>query len=403
MTVNYHNELINDLIPAVEGTYSTYAKGTSLEAIRESRNHRAFGGFFMGSVATWHTFINCLDAFRYFLPMSGAIDYDGARVDAALTQSGYSSEVFFIYAMTGTEDFACSNFTSQIEGMLEQPSGNFTEADCEKDGNVAFRIKEGYSHDGRASMEYTYNGLRWFWNKDESKDNTESEHEIYTIDTKISEVISEPVFGDYGRLLFPVDRGYYNGNTLGDLQLTWYSHIDSNKTVEICNYMKTHVQAGETVFYDIYTDEEKAADPDKKDTGLFFFKGKPGERFAICNAGGGFAYVGAMHHSFPHALELSRKGYNAFALIYRPGAQSACEDLAREIQFIFKNAEEFEINTDCYSLWGGSAGARMAAQLGSYGTAGFGAGNYPRAGTVVMQFIHIKDLGMDSGLERIQK
>ncbi len=65
--------------------------------------------------------------------------------------------------------------------------------------------------------------------------------------------------------------------------------------------------------------------------------------------------------SFPHALELSKKGYNAFALIYRPGAQTACEDLARAIQFIFEHAEELEVDTSCYSLWGGSAGARMAA------------------------------------------
>jgi hypothetical protein len=25
--------------------------------------------------------------------------------------------------------------------------------------SIAYRVKEGYSHDGRASMEYTYNGL----------------------------------------------------------------------------------------------------------------------------------------------------------------------------------------------------------------------------------------------------
>ncbi len=29
-------------------------------------------------------------------------------------------------------------------------------------------------------------------------------------------------------------------------------------------------------------------------------------------------YVAAIHDSFPHAMELSEKGYNAFALIYRP-------------------------------------------------------------------------------------
>ena len=93
-----------------------------------------------------------------------------------------------------------------------------------------------------------------------------------------------------------------------------------------------------------------------------------------------------MHDSFPHALELSKMGYNAFALIYRPGAQTACEDLARAISFIFENAEELEVNTDCYSLWGGSAGGRMAAWLGSYGTAAFGKKDLPQAGVVIMQY-----------------
>lgn len=213
-----------------------------------------------------------------------------------------------------------------------------------------------------------------------------SESAAYTADTKIADVQSDPVFGTYGRLIFPVDEGYYSGNTLGELRLTWYNNIDSEKTVEIVNYMKDHAEAGETIFYDIYTAEEKAADPAKEDTGLFFFKGNPGARFAVCNAGGGFAYVGAMHDSFPHALELSKLGYNAFALIYRPGAQTACEDLARAISFIFEHAKELEVDTDCYSLWGGSAGGRMAAYLGTYGTAAFGGDDLPGPGTVVMQY-----------------
>lgn len=214
--------------------------------------------------------------------------------------------------------------------------------------------------------------------EEDSTDMNPNESAAYTADTKIADVQSDPVFGTYGRLIFPVDEGYYSGDTLGELRLTWYNNIDSEKTVEIVNYMKDHAEAGETIFYDIYTAEEKAADPAKEDTGLFFFKGDPGARFAVCNAGGGFAYVGAMHDSFPHALELSKLGYNAFALIYRPGAQTACEDLARAISFIFEHAEELEVDTDCYSLWGGSAGARMAAYLGTYGTAAFGGDDLPR-------------------------
>ena len=199
-------------------------------------------------------------------------------------------------------------------------------------------------------------------------------------------MINDPVFKGKGRLLFPVHRGYMSGSTLGSLDLTWYSEIDPDMTVTICNSLKERTQRGEEIFFDICSEEEKKKDPQKNNTGLWYFKGKPGNRFAVCSAGGGFAYVGAMHDSFPHAYTLTQKGYHAFALIYRPGAQTACEDLARAIAFIFEHAEELQVNTDCYSLWGGSAGARMVAWLGSCGTAAFGEKAYPNAGTVVMQY-----------------
>jgi len=208
----------------------------------------------------------------------------------------------------------------------------------------------------------------------------------FTADTPVEAVLQDKVFGDYGRLLFPVDTGYWSGDTLGELQLTWYNNIDPEETVEIVNTLWQRAEAGETVFYDIYTEAEKAQDPDKADTGLFFFKGEAGAPFAVCNAGGGFAYVGAMQDSFPHALELSKRGYNAFALIYRPGAQTACEDLARAIAWIFAHAGELEVDTEGYSLWGGSAGARMAAWLGSYGPGAFGEEDLPRPAAVVLQY-----------------
>ena len=85
-------------------------------------------------------------------------------------------------------------------------------------------------------------------------------------------------------------------------------------------------------------------------------------------------------------------GYNAFALIYRPGVQTACEDLARAISVIFENADELEVNTDCYSLWGGSAGGRMAAWIGSYGTAAFGEKDLPQAGAVIMQYTGLSEV-----------
>ena len=206
---------------------------------------------------------------------------------------------------------------------------------------------------------------------------------VYTVDTRISDVINDPVFGEWGRMIFPVNRGYYSGDTLGNLRLTWYNNINAAHTVEICNYFRDQTVDGNIVFYDIYTESEKAADPRKADTGLFFFRGNQGAPFAVTCAGGGWAYVGAMHDSFPHALELSKRGYNAFAIIYRPGAQTAYEDLARAITVIFNNAEEFGIDTDGYSIWG----RRMAATISSYGVQTYGGGaNVPKPSVAVIQY-----------------
>lgn len=210
----------------------------------------------------------------------------------------------------------------------------------------------------------------------------------YIENSKVTEVMRDPAFGDYGHLIFPVDIAISEDLELKDVEdiLPWYSEVNPKKTVEIVNYMKDRVTDGEQIFYDIYSEEEKEADPAKEDTGLFFFRGDPGVKTAIVNAGGGFMYVAAMHDSFPQALELAKNGYNAFALIYRPGADTACEDLARAIAYLHEHVQELQIDMTDYSLWGGSAGARMAAWLGSYGTAYFGEEEYPAPAAVIMQY-----------------
>lgn len=162
LTENYHNELVNDLMPVVEGTYSTYAEGTTAEDFRNSRDYRGFGGFSMGSVATWRTFEYCLDYFRYFMPSSGSLTTNGGYMDEIVKNFGRTWDEFFILAMTGTDDFAASAFERQIESMREYTE-SFRYSDSESEGNLTYRIKEGYSHDGKASTEYAYNGLRWLW------------------------------------------------------------------------------------------------------------------------------------------------------------------------------------------------------------------------------------------------
>ncbi|TSO25370.1 alpha/beta hydrolase [Lactobacillus sp. LL6] len=182
--------------------------------------------------------------------------------------------------------------------------------------------------------------------------------------TTVQEV--REAFGKAGKLLFPVNLPISENDTLKSISNSstymWYSEIQVNKTVEILNYLKTE-QEKRQIFYPIYSKAERKANSELEDTGIYYFKGKKDAPFSINNAGGGFYYVAAMHDSFPHALELSKRGFNAFALIYRVNDPYA--DLARALEFIYDHAKELEINREHYSLWGGSAGARMAAVIGN--------------------------------------
>jgi hypothetical protein len=75
-------------------------------------------------------------------------------------------------------------------------------------------------------------------------------------------------------------------------------------------------------------------------------------------------------------------------LRYRAGAGGAVAtcDLAAAISFVFRNATTLGVGTDAYSLWGSSAGARMAAAIGSNWVARFGGDDLPKPSAVVMAY-----------------
>jgi len=174
-TEKFHFELVNDLIPAVEGTYSTYAETTDREDLKASRDHRAFGGFSMGSVASWYTFIYCLDEFRYYMPMSGdcwAVTQMGGRthgketaeyLENAFQQSGHGTQDFFIYTLTGNKDIAFEALDNQIKSMQAYaPSFKFITAE-NPEGNICYRLHPDGVHDYNYIEQYIYNALPTFW------------------------------------------------------------------------------------------------------------------------------------------------------------------------------------------------------------------------------------------------
>lgn len=379
----FSQEYVNDLIPAVETRYSTYLESPDQAGILASRNHRAIGGFSLGSITTWFVFEQAFAYSSMYLPMSGDNWSQGmyggayhpdetAKFLADLVNASPYKNDFYVWYAVGSKDVRIDQTHNQALAMSKL-------TDTFNTSNFSYHMKDGGRHDFNAVWEFCYHALQFFFPKT-SQDNMTT---YYNRKTNISEVMNDPAFGEYGRLIFPVNTGYWSGSNLEQLHLTWYNYINPDKTVEVCNYLRAHAS---NCFIDIYTEAEKQANPQLRNTGLFFFRGNEGSPFAICNAGGGFSYVGAMHDSFPHALELSKLGYNAFSLIYRPN--DAYEDLARAITYIHDHAAELGVRPDGYSLWGGSAGARMAATLGNEAILHSltERSDLPQASAVIMQY-----------------
>ena len=163
------------------------------------------------------------------------------------------------------------------------------------------------------------------------------------LDDSVGDILRHPAFAGFGRLLLPWDDRHYDDavplSGIGSL-LPYHQHVDPSVVVSALNRLIDDASVGRTIFYDIYTDAQKQAEPSRKNAGLFFFRGKPGAPFAIIAPGGGFEYVASLHEGFPYAVEISKRGYNAFVLKYRArrGGAVATADLAAAISYVFRNA-----------------------------------------------------------------
>ena len=214
---------------------------------------------------------------------------------------------------------------------------------------------------------------------------------IFDSQSTVGELLAHPSLSGFAERTLPwYGRAYDHDLTLdriGSL-LPYHSDVDSDAVVSGLNLLIENAERGVPVFHEIYTEGEKLRDPDLRATGLFFFPGRAGAPFAIIAPGGGFSYVGSVHEGFPYAAEISSQGYNAFVLTYRTsrGSAPATADMARAIDYVMSRADELAIGREKYSVWGSSAGARMAAYIGSHGTTAFGGRNHPPPSAVVMAY-----------------
>lgn len=216
----------------------------------------------------------------------------------------------------------------------------------------------------------------------------------------IGDLLAHPALAGLARRILPWDDRAYdaemNLSEVGSL-LPYHTCVEVGTVLNALNYLIAEVEGGKNIFYNIYTEAQRTADPTKQNTGLFFFRGRPGAPLAVIAPGGGFSYVGSLHEGFPYALEISGRGYHAFVLKYRvgQGARSATEDLAAALSFLARQAGGLGIDLANYSLWGSSAGARMVASIGSHGPAAFGGDALPKPATVVMAYTAHADISSD--------
>ena len=174
---NFWQELVNDLIPAVESQYNTYCKKTTKSGIKATRLHRGFGGFSMGSACTWWVFENALDYVGYYLPIAGdswalgqgagGYNPDGTAEYLAnvVRDYGYDWEDFYIYCGVGSnDDMAGPNMKPMINSMKKDDHSDiFKWADNFAEGHCFFVVRDGGWHDQNTVRRLIYNGLPKFF------------------------------------------------------------------------------------------------------------------------------------------------------------------------------------------------------------------------------------------------
>lgn len=158
------NEMRQTIIPYVENKYSTYAESTSLDDLKASRFHRAYGGFSMGGGSTWNMFINNLDICAYYMPLSGHCWGGAGAIQSAIDKGGYQKDDYFVFAATGTEDIAYGNMVPLLN-ELKADSKHFTYTSDFSKGNLYFLEAKGNVHWWPQVRHYIYDGLPYFFHE----------------------------------------------------------------------------------------------------------------------------------------------------------------------------------------------------------------------------------------------
>ncbi len=155
----FDQELLNDIIPLVESTFSTYAGGdTSAENLIATRDHRGIAGLSRGSSATFRVMTGHCDVFSWFGCFSGSWTRGDAFQEAMEATFAAERPVHYWYNGIATDDFSLGNLVSFVNQAREYLSHLFVEGE-----NMAFVVKEGSAHTYENWLTDLYNVLLVFF------------------------------------------------------------------------------------------------------------------------------------------------------------------------------------------------------------------------------------------------
>ncbi len=125
--------------------------------------------------------------------------------------------------------------------------------------------------------------------------------------------------------------------------------------------------AGGAYYHRLYTDEECADAPGKKNVNVVWLpsgdSAADDRPFLFLVPGGGFVNVWNMTEGWPIARIFNDLGYHAFVLTYQVGVEAtavrAMEDMARALKLIGERRDMFRVDPDKYITCGFSAGGYL--------------------------------------------
>ena len=163
-------EMRNDIMPAVESAYRTYAETADEAGFIASRDHRAFSGFSRGCYACWHQLFHSLDYAKWYMPFSAnisAADEMSLEMpveeqiqmlkDALNAQADYKDN-FFIYAACGGKRDMMYDVNAALISAMVADTDDFSYGTNPAENNLYYSIS-GELHQTLMSRFYFYNAF----------------------------------------------------------------------------------------------------------------------------------------------------------------------------------------------------------------------------------------------------